>query len=61
MTGHFCMPWAWGTHVDGRWLFLSSRQLMLTPLFHSMYFFVQKNVVRDHFPILAPDALYLLH
>jgi hypothetical protein len=52
---------AWGTHVDGALALLKLRATHVdSPFSRSMYFFVQKNVVRYSIPILALEALYLL-
>ncbi|EWG42528.1 hypothetical protein FVEG_15445 [Fusarium verticillioides 7600] len=46
MTGHLCMPSAWGTHVYGALALLKLQTTHVdSPLFRSMYFFVQKNVI----------------
>ncbi|KAG9500670.1 hypothetical protein J7337_006349 [Fusarium musae] len=46
MAGHLCMPSAWGTHVYGALALLKLQTTHVdSPLFRSMYFFVQKNVL----------------
>jgi hypothetical protein len=54
------MSSAWGAHVDGALALLKLQANHVdSPFLRSMYFFIQKNVVRRSIPFLAPKALYL--
>ncbi|KAF5591664.1 c6 zinc finger [Fusarium pseudocircinatum] len=55
ITGHLCMPLAWGSHVDGALALLKLQTSHVdSSLFCSMYFFVQKNVVMSQMQICQP-------